>query len=121
MAFDDPFSRGVVDAEGGDGDFAAVDEGRGAGHADEAAPGAGADDGAEAGLAEEPREAVAARAAPAVGEDGFGAAVGDGGRLPFLAVADGPVVRHFSPEELDEAVGDLAAGVPAFVDDERRF
>ena len=71
-------------------------------------------------LAKQPREAIAAGPAPAIDEHGLRTLVGDDGRLPVVAVAHAPVVRHAASEELDEAIGNLAAGFPAFVNDQAR-
>ena len=64
------------------------------------------------------REGVAARAAPAVDQHDLRSAVRDRRRLPARAVAHGPVGDDRPVQQLDEAVGNLPAAVPALVDDE---
>ncbi len=59
VAFDDPVAFGVVDAKGRHRHTAAIDQRRRAGDADEAAPGAQADERAEAGLPEIIGKAIA--------------------------------------------------------------
>src|SRR6516225_6508788 len=121
MAFDDPFAFSAVDADGRHGDVSAVDQRRRAGNADEPAPGACAAEGTEAGFLEVERKTIAARAAPAVDEHGFGPRVGEFGRLLVVTVADRPVVDGFATEQLDKPVGHLAPAIEAFVDDEPGF
>ena len=116
--FNDPAFSWFIDSERGDGDGAAVDEGGATGHADEAAPCAGADDGAQLVFLKQPRETIAARTAPPIGEHHLRALGGDERVAPVGAVADAPVMGDGTVEEFDEAVGDLAACIPAFIDDE---
>src|SRR5262245_42796204 len=119
VALDTPGAVGLVEAEAAHRDGAAVDEAGVAGDAHQAAPGAHADQRAQLGLAEVEGEGVAAGAGEAVDEHALGALVAVGRPDPVQAVAPGPVVGHGAVEQLDEARGDLAAGVPALVDDER--
>src|SRR5690606_8103210 len=90
VAFDAPGAVVFIEAEGGDGGVAAIDEAGVAGDADESAPGAGADEFAEAGLLEVIGESIAARAGGAVDEHALGAVVGIGRPLPVFAVGAGP-------------------------------
>ena len=108
-----PYMRKV-----GHGHVAAVHEGRGAADADETAPGARADERTDPGLLEVRGEGIAAGTAPAVDQHHLRPAVRDRRPLPALAVAHGPVRQDRAVQQLDEAVGDLAAAVPALVDDQ---
>src|SRR5690606_23511269 len=109
----------LVVAESGHGGRGAVAELGVAGDADEAAPGARAEELAEAGLTAEGAEHVTAGGGDTVGEHARGALGGVRRPRPGATVAARPVVRHGAVEQLDEARGNLAAAVPAIVDDER--
>ena len=98
---------------------AAVDQAGVAGEADQAAPGARADQLAHFRVAEEPREAVAAGAGEAVDQHALRSLMGDRWPGPVGAVAPRLVVGDRAIEQLDEAVRDLPAAVPALVDDQR--
>ena len=118
MPLGEPLPLRVVHAEGRNGDRAAVGEGRRSADADQAAPRAGADERAEARFAEVGRERVAPRAAPPVDQHDLRSAVGHGRPLLARAVAHGPVREHRPVQQLDEPIGNLAAAVPALVDDQ---
>src|SRR5262249_14684011 len=118
VALDAPGAVELVEAEGGRGDGAAVDQARVAGDADEAAPGAGADELAEFRLLEVGGGGRAAGTRQARDEHSLGAEVGVRGPGPVVAVAPSPEVGSGAVEQLDESRGDLAAAVPAVVDDQ---
>src|SRR6266567_8935187 len=71
VALDDPLTLGAVNAKSWHRDRSAINERRGTGDADQSAPGACADQRAQARLLEVKRETIAARPAPAVYEHGF--------------------------------------------------
>src|SRR5205085_2769427 len=66
VSFLEPGAIGIEHAESGDGDIAAVDQGWRSTDADEAAPGAGADEGAQACFAEIIGEGISAGSAPSI-------------------------------------------------------
>src|SRR5262249_38726090 len=121
MTFFKPCSIGVIHAESGDGDPAAVDEAGYAAYPDKTAPGTGADQGAETGFAEIIGEGVTTRAAPAVDQHYLRSKVTGGRPGVWDPIAGCPIGKRFSVQHFDKAIGDLAAAVEAFIDDECFF
>ena len=98
---------------------AAVHQRRKSEDADQAAPGAFADQRAELQLAEHPRQQVAAGAGGLVDHHHLRALNRRQRRLQVGAVAHGPVADHRTAEDVDVVVGHAAAAVVALVDDDR--
>ena len=118
MSFDAPGAVVLVESEAGDSNVAAIDGAGIAGDADEASPGAGADQRTESRLAEQPWEHVAAGAGPPVDEHALRARVARLRHLPVLAVSEREPVGDRSIEQFDETIRQLPATVPSFIDDE---
>src|SRR5882672_2235438 len=115
MSFFEPGAVGIEHAEGGDGDITTVDERWRSADADEAAPGAGTDEGSQACFTEIIREGVAARAAPSIDQHNLWPEIASRGPAPVDAVTGGPESEGLAVQHLYEAVGDLSSTVEALV------
>src|SRR5439155_6487312 len=118
VAFDDPFAFGAVDAEGGDGHAAAIDQSRCAGNPDQTAPSPCADERTEAGFLKVKRKAISARTAPTINQHGLGSGVGDLRPVPILTVAYTPVIDHFPAQHLHKTIGNLTAAVETLINNQ---
>src|SRR5277367_4963972 len=113
VIFHFPVSFGGEKSEAGSGDEAVVHQAGIAADADEAAPGAFADELAETDVTEIPGERVAAGAGKFIGDHYFGSVNSAEGRGIIGAFARGPVIPNFPLHVLNDVIGGLASRVEA--------
>src|SRR5882724_679579 len=123
VLLDNPFAAvvGAPKAEARRGNGATVVQRLDIVDADEAAPGARADDRADFFAAEKPRETITAGTGKFVDDHDFGAV--NRGRRPgdVFGVATGDIAKKDAAKFFREEVGNIAAAVVALVDDDAVF
>src|SRR5207244_6208170 len=115
---DFPLAPRAVEAPAGSGDEAAVEERRVAADPDQPAPRADADQRPEAGLAEEPRQGIAARAGHLVDDHDLRSVDPLRGLHHVLALARSVDHLGRALQIVHDVVGDGAAVVEALVEDD---
>ena len=121
MTFNAPCAICFVEAKCWNADRATVEKPWISRDSNEAAPCAGAYDGAEFVRLEQPREHVAAGTCEPVDEHRHWSTMSIWWPCVIARVTTSPEVRHRSIEQLDEARWNLSATIPAFIDEKRRF
>ena len=121
MVLDLPFAFEAVDGGAGRGDAATIDQLGISADTDKTAPGAFADEWADAGFAEIPGQRIAAGAGHFVDDHDLGAVDGFGRAGPIVAFASDDLAHHGPAEVFDDVVGELSTFVEALVDDGALF
>src|SRR6202451_409321 len=117
MVFDFPLAVQAVDRGARRGDVAAIEQLGITADADQDSPGALADERADAGFAEIPRQGVAAGSRHFVNHHHLGAVDGFGWAGPVVAFAGDALAHQRTLQIIDDVVGELAAFIEALVDD----